>query len=366
MKISIDKSTLLKPLDQVSKVISTKNIIPILSEILFEVNENGLSMIGGDGTVFLKSMISPDDFQMIRSGSITIPGKRLIEIVKKLKDVIDISVDGHQITIKSGRSKFEMTGMNADEYPKMEHELGQIISISGQTIKELIAKTIFAVYTKEDAPILTGLRFTLSENGIEATGTDRHRLSKTAEKIEDGFDFTTVVGAGSLNELIKIIPDKEKVNISFYKDRFIVQTEKFVFSSRVLEGAYPDVDRMTPTNFQTVVTVKTQEFIEALKGVDIIAKEHKKTSLVKMIVEDEVELFAESDQGRANEFAEIIHMDGGGFRISFNAKFALNALEVIESEEITINYNGKHDPIVFKGVGNETDFHLILPYRTEV
>ncbi|MDR0269602.1 DNA polymerase III subunit beta [Paenibacillus sp.] len=365
MKISIDKSILWKPLDQVSKVLSTKNIMPILSEILIEVNENGLSMIGGDGTVFLKSMISPDDFQMIRSGSITIPGKRLVEIVKKLKDVIDISVDGHQITIKSGRSKFEMSGMDAEEYPKMEHELGQIISVSGQTIKELITKTIFAVYTKEDAPILTGLRISLSENGIEATGTDRHRLSKTAEKIEDGFDFTTVVGAGSLNELIKIIPDKEKVNISFYKDRFIVQTESFVFSSRVLEGAYPDVDRMTPTNFQTVVTVKTQEFIEALKGVDIIAKEHK-TNLVKMIVEDEIELFAESDQGKANEFAEIIHMDGDRLRISFNAKFALSALEVIESEEITINYNGKHEPIVFKGVGNETDIHLILPYRTEV
>lgn len=365
MKISIDKSTLLKPLDQVSKVISTKNIIPILSEILFEVNENGLSMIGGDGTVFLKSMISPDDFQMIRSGSITIPGKRLVEIVRKLKDVIDISVDGHQITIKSGRSKFEMTGMNAEEYPKMEHELGQIVSIPGQTIKELISKTIFAAYTKEDAPILTGLRISLSEHGLEATATDRHRLSKTVEKIEDGFDFTTVVGAGSLNELIKIIPDKEKVNISFYKDRFIVQTESFVFSSRVLEGAYPDVDRITPTNFQTVITVKTQEFIEALKGANIIASEHK-TNWVKMIVEDEVELFAESDQGRANEFVEIIQKDGEGFKISFNAKFALSALESIDCEETTISYVGRMQPIVFKGVGNETDIHIILPYRTEV
>ncbi|MEC0242013.1 DNA polymerase III subunit beta [Paenibacillus dokdonensis] len=365
MKISIDKSILWKSLDQISKVISTKNIIPILSEILFEVNGSGLSMVGGDGTVFLKSTIDPEDFQLLRSGSITIPGRRLIEIVKKLKDVIDISADGHQIVIKSGRSKFEMSGMDAEEYPKMELELGQVVSVSGQVLKELVTKTIFATYTKEDAPILTGLRITLTENGIEATGTDRHRLSKTAEKIEDGFDFTTVVGSGSLNELVKIIPDKEKVSISFYKDRFIVQTKKFVFSSRVLEGAYPDVDRITPTQFNSIVTVKTQDFIDALKGVNIIASEQK-TNLVKMIVGEEVELSSESDQGKANEFLEIIKMDGEGFKLSFNAKFALSALESIDCEETTINFVGRLDPIVFKGVGNETDFHLMLPYRTEV
>lgn len=215
MKISIDKSILWRALDQVSKVLSSKTIIPVLSEVLVIANEEGLSLTGGDGNVFLRTKISDDDFHLVRPGAITIPGRRFVEIVKKMKDVVDLSVDGTQILIKSGRSKFEMSGLNADEYPAFEEEIGQTVKLSGQTLRELVSKTSFAVYTKEDAPILTGLRLRSSEDVIEVTGTDRHRLSQTAGSIEEGFEFETVVGAASLKEIIKIIPDKEKINISF-------------------------------------------------------------------------------------------------------------------------------------------------------
>ncbi|MGG6309831.1 DNA polymerase III subunit beta [Paenibacillus macerans] len=365
MKISIDKSILWKALDQVSKVLSTRTIIPVLSEILVVANENGLSLTGGDGNVFLRTKIAADDFQLLRPGSVTIPGRRFLEIVKKLKDVVDIVADGTTIGIKSGRSQFEMVGMEAEEYPSFDEELGQTVKITGQTLRELVSKTSFATYTKEDAAILTGLRLRSTEEGIEVTGTDRHRLSKTSGKSEGGYEFETVVGASALNELIKIIPDKEKVNLSFYKGKFIVNTDSFVFTSLVLEGIYPDVDKITPTSFASVVTVNTQKFIDALEGVDIFAKEQK-TGLVKMKVGEEIELFSQTDKGKANEFVSIQELKGDEFGIAFNARFALSALKSIDAKETTINYTGRMSPFVIKGVGNETDTHLILPYRTEV
>ncbi|MEC0140448.1 DNA polymerase III subunit beta [Paenibacillus macerans] len=365
MKISIDKSILWRALDQVSKVMSTRTIIPILSEILVIANDEGLSLTGGDGDVYLRTKIAADDFQLIRPGSVTIPGRRFLDIVKKLKDVIDITVDGTMIGIKSGRSQFEMVGMEPEEYPSFDGELGQTVKITGQTLKDLVSKTSFATYTKEDAPILTGLRIRSTEEGIEVTGTDRHRLSKTSGISEDGFEFETVVGASALNELIKIIPDKEKVNLSFFKGKFIVNTDSFVFSSRVLEGPYPDVDSITPRIFVSEVTVNTQELIDALEGVDIFAKEQK-MCLVKMKAGEEIELISESDKGKANEFVSIKELKGEEFRIAFNAKFALSALKSIDTQETTINYTGRMSPLVIKGLGNETDTHLILPYRTEV
>lgn len=361
MKISIDKSTLFKALDRVSKVLSSKTIIPILSEILVIANEEGLSLTGGDGTVFLRTKIPADDFQLISPGSVAIPGKRFLEVVKKAKDVVDLSAEGQTTEIKSGRSKFEMVGMDPAEYPEFEEELGKTVRITGQTLKELVSKTSFATYTEEDAPILTGLRLRSIDNEIEVTGTDRHRLSKTSGKSEEGFDFETVVGAAALNELIKIFPDKEVISISLFRGKFIVKSESFVFLSRVLEGAYPDVDRITPTNFESVATVKTQDFIEALQGVNIFAREKK--GLVKMSVGDEIELRSESDEGKANEFVGVQELSGKEFMVAFNANFALSALKTIETEEVAINYTGRMSPIVFKGVGNETDTHLILPYR---
>lgn len=364
MKISIDKSVLWKALEQVSKVISNRTIIPVLSEILVIANEEGLSMTGGDGHVFLRTKIPVDDFQLIRSGSVTIPGKRFTEIVKKLKDVVDLSVDGTKIHINSGRSKFEMSGLDPDEYPIFEEELGRTVKLTGQTLRELVSKTFFATYTKEDAAILTGLRLRSSKDAIEVTGTDRNRLSQTSGAVEEGFDFETVVGAASLRELVKIIPDKDKMNVSFFKGKLIVKTDDFVYSSRVLEGLYPDVDRILPTDFSSSVTVNTQDFIDALEGVDIIAKEQK-NNLVRMRVgAEELELISKSDNGTACEYVNVKNLNGDPFGISFNVAFALSAIKTIDSTETTINFTSKTGPFVFKGVGNDTDTHLILPYRT--
>ncbi|MNW47210.1 DNA polymerase III subunit beta [compost metagenome] len=364
MKVSIDKSTLWKALDQVSKVLSSKTIIPVLSEILVIVNEEGLSLTGGDGNVFLRTKISGDDFQLFQPGSITIPGRRFVEIVKKMKDVVDLSAEGTQVLIKSGRSKFEMSGLNADEYPEFEEEIGQTVKLTGQTLRELVSKTSFATYTKEDAPILTGLRLRSSEDGMEVTGTDRHRLSQTSGSVEEGFEFETVVGAASLKEIIKIIPDKEKINISFYRGKLIIQTDDFVYCSRVLEGAYPDIDRIVPTQFLSTVTVNTQEFIDALEGVDIFAKEQK-NNLVRMKVSaDEIELKSKTDSGTASEFVGVNHLSGDEFSISFNVQYAIGAMKVISTKETTINFTGRISPFALKGVGNDIDVYIILPYRT--
>lgn len=137
-----------------------------------------------------------------------------------------------------------------------------------------------------------------------------------------------------------------------------------MYSSRVLEGVYPDIDKAVPTQFSSMVTVNTQEFIDALEGVDIFAKEQK-NNLVRMKVgAEEIELNSKTDSGVASEFVAVSNLTGDEFSIAFNVQFALAAMKSIVTKETSMNFTGRTSPFVFKGVGNDVDVHLILPYRT--
>lgn len=362
MKFTINKNTLIRPLENVAKALSSRNAVPILSEILFWLDSEGLILIAGDASISIKAHIPADQFDILQTGIVTLPGKKITEIVKKVNDDITVETNGLQAVIKSGKSKFELTGMDPAEYPNFMEVHGEVITMTGEAIKKAINKTIFATSKQENTPILTGIRFTFGDQ-IQLTGCDRHRLAQTHMPGESGDGLTTVISAESLNELIKIISDKDQVELIFETDRFLARTNEYTFVSRVLDGTYPDTSRLIPNQFKAEITVSTLHFIEAIERVSIIAAEEKQ-NLIHMSAGDEIEFSSNTSSGKVIESLDIHARTGENFTIAFNAKFALDALKAIDSEETVIHFVGNMQPIIFKGVGDENSLFLILPYRT--
>jgi DNA polymerase III subunit beta len=366
MKFYIDRHILLDPLDQISKALPSKSIMPILNEILFKADNEGLTIIGGDSTTYIKAVIPSDNFELVREGSITLPGRKIVEIIKGFSTDISFEINGTKATIKSGKSKFELAGMDAEEYPRFPEVNGQSFKLPGAVLKNLIQKTIFATSEKSETPILMGVYFQLTESGIKLTACDRHRLSKLEHEVENNVSMEVVISSDSLGELMKLLSDKSEVVMSIEQNKFLAITKGYSFSSSILEGAYPDTERMVPTVFQSLVTVNTKGMINALERVYIIAREEKANIITMSFSGAEVEIVAKvKDNGNASESVEILKKDGVDFILSLNARYLIEALKTISADNAIIHYVGEMKPLVIKGENEENNLQLALPFRTQ-
>ncbi|OZQ66101.1 DNA polymerase III subunit beta [Paenibacillus sp. VTT E-133280] len=365
MKISIDKHVLVKPLEQASKFISSKTLIPILGEILIQATSEGLYLTGGDDTRILRTKISDDDYQLIESGSITVSGKRITEIVKIMKGVIDIESKGLETKISNGKRAYDLPSMNPDEYPAFIEDIeGPSVEFDGKSLNDLVEETAFAASKEEKTPILMGLLVKFSENTVHVISTDRHRFSSSVRSVENMQDMQTIIEAATMKELMKIIAPTEKLKIKLLDSKLIIQTSSFIFCSRVLEGVYPDTSRIVPTTWLSNTKVDRQLFLEALESVWIIADEEK-SKIVRMVVGENIELRASVEGvGKTSQSIDFIDFSGEGFNLSFNCKYVLDAVKSITSKELTIAFTGKMSPIIFRGTDDERNFRIVLPYRT--
>ncbi|WP_340397994.1 DNA polymerase III subunit beta [Paenibacillus sp. FSL E2-0202] len=365
MKISIDKHILIKPLEQAAKFLPSKNVIPILAELLFEAKHDGLYITGGNGTQFLQSKIEFDDYQLIKPGSATIPGKRIAEIVKVMKGVIDIETVGFETEIKSGRKKYDLPGLDPEEYPHfIEDPEGASVELEGRALKVLVKETAYAASESEATPILTGLRVRFQDNMINVTSTDRHRLSSSVQVADNLIEMQIIVGAKTMSDLMNLIGPEEKLVIKLVQSKLVVVTKNFIFCSRVLEGTYPDVDRMVPNNYQSTLRVNRELLIDGLQSVKIIIKDQK-SKVTRMHVGEVIELKAAAEGvGKVNEFVDIISLQGEGFKVAFNGEYFLEAADSINSKELIIGYSGMTNPILIKDADDERNYRIVLPYRT--
>ena len=213
MKFSIKKEILLQSLNAVSKALSTKNLIPILSGIKFNLTKNGLFLSASDNDISIESFISEDKFDSIEEiGTTVIQGKYILEIIRKLDgNIIKFELlDGIKILITCGNSEFSLNCMDASDFPNLNiEEKKEPIIINKDDFKNLISKTSFAVSTQETRPILTGINFIINDNKLECIATDSYRLAKKYIILENRVkeNINVVIPGKNLIELTKIIED---------------------------------------------------------------------------------------------------------------------------------------------------------------
>lgn len=378
MKIRILKQDLNESIQHVNKAISSRTTIPILSGIKLDVNFQGVTLTASDTDISIQAFIPAEDqdkqiVQVERPGSVVLPAKFFVEIIKKLpSQEIEMEVhEGFQTSIRSGSTDIQMVGMDPEEYPVLPNiEEDQIISIPGDLLKNMIRQTSFSISSNETSPILTGVLWNLSDNKFKFVATDRHRLaSRTAELNDaDGVKFSNIVISGkTLNELSKIVPDQNtRVEIVVADNQVLFKIDRILFYSRILDGTYPDTSKIIPTTYKTELVLNTKELAESIDRAYLLSREEK-TNIVRLqtLENGDIEISSSSSElGKVTEQLKVADFSGEPLRISFNSKYMLDVLKVVESEQLHIGFTGAMSPIIVKPVDDSQSLYLILPYRT--
>lgn len=377
MKFIIQRDRLVESVQDVMKAVTSRTTIPILTGIKIEAGSNGVTLTGSDSDISIESFIptEEEDIEIVNvkeKGAIVLQAKFFSEIVKKLPtDTVEIEVLPHlQTIIRSGKSEFNLNGLEAEEYPHLPQiEESNKFQIAADLLKALIRQTGFAVSTSETRPILTGVNWRVENGELTCIATDSHRLALRKAKVEIETDetYNAVIPGKSLNELSKIIDDSsDLIDILITDNQVLFKAKHLLFFSRLLEGNYPDTSRLIPNESKTEVTVNTKEFLQAIDRASLLAREGK-NNVVKLstIERSGVEISSNTPEiGKVIEEIQSHAIDGEDLKISFSAKYMMDALKALEGNEIKISFTGAMRPFVIRPLHDETTLQLILPVRT--
>lgn len=380
MKFSILRNRLIESVQDVSKAITSKTTIPILTGIKITASEEGITFTGSDSDISIESFVPKeedgDEIAVIQqTGDIVLQAKIFGELVKKLPmDIVEIEVANQfQTIIRSGKSNFNLNGLDAEEYPHLPQITeDKVIRIPADILKNLIRQTVFAVSTAETRPILTGVNWSIKGSRLNCIATDSHRLAQRTAEIETAADaeYNIVIPGKSLNELNKILPDSnEPVGIVITDNQVLFKAKHLLFFSRLLEGNYPDTSRLIPTDGKTEIVVNTTEFLQAIDRASLLAKEGQNANVVKLSsvtdIPGTIEITSNSPEiGKVTDRVNCKSIEGEELKISFSSKYMMDALRALEGTEITIRFTGAMRPFIIRPVHDDTTLQLILPVRT--
>lgn len=380
MKITIQRDYLIQALNEVTRAISARTAIPILTGIKLTINDEGAILTGSDSDISIEAFIplEKDDEQLItieKYGSIVLPSRYVTDIVKRLpNETVSIEVtEGFQTLITSGSASFSLNGLDANDYPQLP-EIGNAptMKIPADMLKNLIRQTAFAVSTVEVRPVLTGVNWILKDSTLLSVATDSHRLALRKINVDLPADaqFNIVIPGKSLIELNKILDDTtEKVEIVVNNNQILFKITDILFYSRLLEGNYPDTTRLIPTSNTTDVEIAAKSLLQAIDRASLLARDNR-NNVIKLASTDsnEIEISSNSPEvGNVSEELMPENFAGESILISFNGKYMIDALRVFENQTVKIAFSGSMHQFVIRPVDHEEDndiLQLITPVRT--
>lgn len=380
MKLTVSKNVFNQSIQHVSKAISNRTSVQVLSGIKIDVQQTGLTLTASDTEISIQSFIpvEPDNEQsplIEQEGSVVLPAKFLVEMIRKLPShelEIEVTQD-FNTWIRAGASELQIAGLDPDEYPIMpDLPESQLFSMKSSDLKMMIRQTVFAISTSESTPILTGILWTLENGKLKFVATDRHRLASRQIQLQtnDEAEFKNIVISGkSLNELTKIMSEQDEwIDMIVSDHQVLIKMGNLHFYTGILNGTYPDTTKVIPQSFKTELTVSTKLFMDAIDRAHLLSREDR-TNIVYLTTLDEgkIEISSSlSTLGKITEQCDVVEMNGEPLKISFNSKYMLDALKSIDPDEdvIHVGFNGMVSPIIIKPITQKDTLHLILPYRT--
>lgn len=372
MKLLIKQNILLKHLNYVIKGISSKNLIPILNCIKFELTSEGLYLMSTDNEIAIKTFIDKKDIENIEiTGEIVVSGKYIYEIVRKLpNDLISIEeVMDSKIYITTTNSSFTLNCNNASEFPDLELEDNKIpISISKKLFKNIINQTAFATSTQESRPVLTGINFKIDGNILECTATDSYRLAK--KRIELSTTLTEsiniIVPTKNLNELIRLFDEEEEdVELHIFNNKIIFKFDTIIMMSRLINGTYPDTSKLIPTEFSIDFKVNLSNLYNSIDRASLLTNEADKNT-IKLSTKNDIATISSNipEIGNVEDRVEIVKSNEDEINIAFSSKYMMEALKSFDAEDVQLLFNGEIKPIIIKNPEMDDLIQLILPIRT--
>lgn len=376
MKFSIDRNKFVANVTTVLRAISSKTTIPILSGIHLVLNNSGLTISGSDADISITTFISKEnadnDLVIDSTGAIVLPARFFNEIIKKLPGSnLTINVlDNKQTIISSDSSEFTINGIDAINYPHLpEVATENQITIPTELLKEVIGETVISVSNQESRPILTGVNMIIKDGKLKAVATDSHRLSQRIVDINSTSDYTFIIPGKSLIELTRTISDDlSEIRISVSENQVLFSLGDTLFYSRLLEGNYPETDRLIPDSSKTNVTFNATQLLSSVERASLLSHESR-NNVVRMQIDkntQKVIIFGNSPEvGTVEEVVDFEKIEGEDLEISFNPDYLKDALKVLNGADITMKFTSPLQPFTIELESGEDDFvQLITPVRT--
>ncbi len=362
MKIICNKLNLAKGVNIVSKAVPSKTTMPILECILIDATADIIKLTANDMELGIQTEIKGI---IEERGMIAIDARFFSEIVRKLPDS-DITIetdDNLQTTITCEKSKFDISGKPGEEFsylPSIEKQ--ESIEISQFTLKEIIRQTIFSIADNESNKIMTGELFEINNNILRVVSLDGHRISiRKVELKEQSINKKLIVPGKTLMEVSKILSGEAEsiVNISYTNNHIVFEFDCTVVVSRLIEGDYFKIDQMLSNDYETKVRVNKKELLNCIDRATLLIKEGEKKPIIINIGDEIMELKIKSQIGSMNEEI-IIEKEGKDLLIGFNPRFLIDALRVIDDEEVILYLMNAKAPCFIKDE-EESYIYLILP-----
>ena len=362
MKIICSKSSLLKSVSIALKAVPSKTTMPILECILMDATTNQIKFTTNDMELGIETIV---EGTIEEKGKVALDAKIFYEIIRRLPDNdVTITTDSNFVaTITCEKAKFTIPGKAGEDFaylPVIEKD--ESLTLSQFTLKEMIRQTIFSIAVNENNRLMTGELFEIKDNVLRVASLDGHRISIRKIELKNPVsDYKMVVPGKTLIEISKILSGEAEsmVEISYTNNHIVFEFDNTIVVSRLIEGDYFKIDQMLSSDYDTKVRINKKEFLNCIDRATLLIKEGDKKPIIIDIQDEMMELKIKSQIGSMNEEI-MISKDGKDLLIGFNPKFLIDALRVIDDEEVTLYLMNAKAPCFIKDE-TESYIYLILP-----
>ena len=365
MKITLERESLLRPLQAVGSVVERRQTLPILSNILVSINDGTLTLTGTDLEV---EMVAQMSIEATDSGDITLPARKFIDICRALPENarLDMQIDQDKAVIRSGRSRFTLSTMPAAEFPNIDPiESPLEFSVSQQQLKKLIEQTQFSMAQQDVRYYLNGLMLELNNNLLRAVATDGHRLAvcETEAELPVSELRQVILPRKGVTELMRLLEESDSTaRIQLGENHIRVELPDISFTSKLIDGKFPDYQQVIPKDPPRIVTCGRQTLYEAFHRAAVLSNEKYRgmrltlsPNLLKATVHN-------PEQEEAEEELEVGY-NGEEFEIGFNVSYFLDALSALKSEQVSIGMIDANHSCLIQGDSDANSRYVIMPMR---
>lgn len=365
MKFSIQRSHLLKPLQQVSGALGGRATLPILGNLLIKVVDNQLTLTATDLEVELVSRVQLEgEFE---AGSVTVPSRKFLDICRGLPDdaVITFVLEGDRVQLRSGRSRFSLSTLPASDFPNIEDWQSEVeLSLTQSELRGLVEKTQFSMANQDVRYYLNGMLFEIEDTTLRSVATDGHRMAVAQTPLVGEFaKKQIIVPRKGVLELVKLLDAPEQpVVLQIGSSNLRAEVNNYVFTSKLVDGRFPDYRRVMPQSTTKTLEAGCDELRQAFSRAAILSNEKFRGVRVNLDG-SEMRITANNpEQEEAEEMLDV-HFDGEPIEIGFNVSYVLDVLNTLRCETVRISMSDANASALIENSVDDSAMYVVMPIR---
>lgn len=364
MKLSVKQENLSQALSSVARIASSSGTLPILSNVLIKTVNNQLSIAATNLDIAISKLIGG---KIEREGSITVPARLMQDFISSLPNgVINLDLKDHKLHIHTDKYQSTINGIDPEEFPVMPTiNNGKNWKVPASQLKSVLAQVIIASGSDESRPVLTGVLLEKKNNFLYLAATDSYRLAEKKMKAPEQ-EIKLLVPASSLKELLRILDNTEgdEVDITYDDQQVLFEVNSISLVTRLIDGNYPDYKKLIPSTFQTTVSIEKKELINITKVSSLFARESAGSITIRADDKSQqISIKSIASQLGENTSSADAKIKGSG-EITLNSRYLLEALNVVNGENVVLKFNGKLEPIVLTDEEDGDYLHIIMPLKS--